>query len=164
MCLNSIRSTRWNTSRHVPKASSQVGVTLIDLMIAIAIVSLLVSIALPSYLAYVRRGVLQEAFAQMSNFQLKMEQHYKSNRSYKDTIEASKCPTALVASLGSKYFTFICTLGATPQNYALVATGKGSAAGYDYGIDHANNRKTRVFAGTDQTELHCWADRFPACD
>lgn len=140
------------------------GFTLIELMIVVAIVAILASVALPSYQSYVRRGQLQEAFSQMAGFQLKMEQHYQDNRSYKDTTDATKCPAALVSGLASKYFTFGCTLGGTSQAYALAATGKGPATGYDYSIDQANVRKTTKFAGTTQTALACWADRSAACN
>lgn len=140
------------------------GFTLIELMIVVAIVAILASVALPSYQSYVRRGQLQEAFSQLSGFQLKMEQHYQDNRSYQDTADATKCPTALVNGLVSKYFTFACTLADTKQAYALTATGKGSTTGYDYSIDQANARKTTKFAGTTQTALACWADRSAACN
>jgi len=139
------------------------GFTLIEVMITVAIVAILASVALPSYRAYVRRGQLQEGFSQMSGFQLKMEQHYQDNRSYKDTA-ADTCPATLLASLTSKYFTFTCAKGADWQSYTVTATGKGSTLGYDYSIDQANARKTTQFAGTAQSPaLACWAERSAVC-
>ncbi|GAO20966.1 type IV fimbrial biogenesis transmembrane protein [Alicycliphilus sp. B1] len=140
------------------------GFTLIEVMVVVAIVAILASVALPSYQAYIRRGQLQEGFSQMSGFQLRMEQHYQDNRSYKDTA-ADTCPATLTAGLTSKYFTFACAKGSTGdwQSYTLTATGKGSTLGYDYGIDQANARKTTKFAGTAQTTLNCWAERSAAC-
>ena len=139
------------------------GFTLIEVMIVVAIVAILASVALPSYQDYIRRGQLQEGFSQMSAFQLKIEQHYQDNRSYKDT-GADTCPAALLASLTSKYFTFSCAKGADWQNYTLTATGKGNTAGYDYTIDQANARKTTKFKGTVQSPaLPCWAERSAAC-
>lgn len=144
--------------------AGSLGFTLIELMIVVAIVAILATVALPSYQAYIRRGQLQEGFSQMSGFQLKMEQHYQDNRSYRDPEEPTQCPTALVTSLTSRYFTFACTLGAGQQSFALAATGKGSTAGYDYSIDQTNTRRTTRFAGVAQTTLNCWADRAATCN
>ena len=138
------------------------GFTLIEVMIVVAIVGILAAVALPAYQNYIRRGQLQEGFSQMSGFQLKMEQHYQDNRSYKDTA-ADTCPATLVASLTSKYFTFACAKGADWQSYTVTATGKGSTLGYDYSIDQSNVRKTTKFAGAAQTTLTCWAERSAAC-
>lgn len=150
-------------SRLGPKASGIGGFTLIELMITIAIVAILVAAALPSYQSYIRRGQLQEGFSQMSSFQLKMEQYYQDNRFYQDLNTSSECPTALVASLTSRHFTFNCTL-TNPQSYSLQATGRNTTLGYDYSIDQASNRKTLKFAGAERNALNCWADRSAACD
>lgn len=156
------RGTRGTRGR-LNHPANLAGFTLIEVMIVIAIVAILASVALPSYQAYIRRGQMQEGFSQMSNFQLKMEQHYQDNRGYQDTADATKCPVGHVASLTSKYFTFACALGGDKQSYTLAATGKASVLGYDYSIDHANTRKTAKFAGAAQTTLNCWAERSATC-
>ena len=50
----------------------QRGFTLIELMIAIAVIGILSAIAYPSYTDYVRRGQLAEAFANLSDFRVRI--------------------------------------------------------------------------------------------
>lgn len=141
------------------------GFTLIEVLIAIAIVAILAAVALPSYQSYIRRGLLQDAFSQMSAFQLKMEQHYQDNRGYQDVSDASVCPANLVAGAVSKSFGFACVLTSGTQGYTLTATGQGPVAGYVYTVNAANQRRTTSFAGAAQApELGCWAERAAACN
>lgn len=162
MTINRAVSERLGMSPYATKASR--GFTLIELMIVVAIVAILAAVAVPAYQNYIRRGQLQEGFSQMSAFQLKVEQHYQDNRSYKDTADDTKCPTGLVGNLKSNHFTFSCVLGGNKQSYVLSATGRATALGYNYSIDQLNTRKTTMFAGTAQTTLNCWADRAAACN
>ena len=61
------------------------GFTLIEVMITVAIVAILGSIALPAYFDYVRRGQLPEAFSNLADYRVKMEQYYQDNRNYGTT-------------------------------------------------------------------------------
>lgn len=142
-----------------PYSSLVRGFTLIEVMIVVTIVGILAAVALPSYSSYIRRGNLQDGFAQMSAFQLQMEQFYQDNRSY--ATSDGECPANLTAKLASKHFSFNCEANAT--TYVLSASGKsGSTTGYNYTINQANQRKTTSFAGKSQT-LNCWADRSASC-
>lgn len=60
----------------------QVGMTLIELMIAVAIVAILTAIAYPSYQRYVARTHRDAAAACMSQYAQFMEQFYTTNLSY----------------------------------------------------------------------------------
>jgi type IV pilus assembly protein PilE len=57
----------------------QRGFTLIEVMIVVAIVAILSSVAYPAYTDYVRRGQLQEAFTNLANYRIQMEQYYQDN-------------------------------------------------------------------------------------
>jgi len=118
------------------------GFTLIELMIVVAIVGILARIAYPSYVDYVRRGSLPDAFSGLSSAQIKMEQYYQDNRSYLNGATCGFVPPA------TKYFTFTCTT-ITASTYVITATGTSTTAanGHVYTINQAGAKVTTTFKG-----------------
>jgi len=121
------------------------GFTLIELLIVVVVISVLASIAYPSYTDYVRRGQLQEAFANHSDYRVRMEQFYQDNRTY---ANAGNCGAAAFPAGNVKYFSYACALdttGGAPagQSYTMTATGtSGGVTGYIYTINEKNVRAT----------------------
>lgn len=158
---------------HRPAARAA-GFTLIELMIVVAIVAILASVALPAYTAYIRRGQMQEAFTNLADYSIKLEQYYEDNKNY-GASGATTCATATTANswngfvpTGAAYFTYTCALTSTTNNqgYTVTATGSGGAVSggnYIYSIDGAGNKATTKFAGAT-VALSCWASRGAACD
>src|SRR5262245_9867822 len=122
------------------------GFTLIELLIVVVVIAVLASIAYPNYTDYVRRSHVQEAFSNLSDFRVRMEQFYQDNRSYKNAANA--CGAAAVPVANAKYFTYACALdttggAATGQSYTMTATGAtGNVAGFIYTINEKNVRAT----------------------
>lgn len=120
------------------------GFTLIELLIVVVVISVLASIAYPSYTDYVRRGNLQEAFSNLSDVRVRMEQYYQDNRSY---ANGANCGAA-VPTGNIKNFSYACALNTTAgaaagQSYTWTATGTtGSVSGYQYTINEKNARAT----------------------
>jgi type IV pilus assembly protein PilE len=123
----------------------QRGFTLIELMIAIVVIGVLSAIAYPSYTDYVRRGQLQEAFTNLSDFRVRMEQYYQDNRSY---ANGANCGAAAIPGGNIKYFSYQCDLNTTAgapagQSYRMTATGaSGNTTGFVYTINERNVRAT----------------------
>jgi type IV pilus assembly protein PilE len=135
------------------------GFTLVEVMVTVAIVALLAAIAVPTYQGYLRRAQLQEAFAQLSAYQLRMEQSYQDNRHYR-TPGGDGCARDVPTG---KYFEYTCE-SETPQAYTLTATGKEGTLveGYAYTIDEAGARRTTRFAGS-ASSAGCWLLRPSSC-
>ena len=119
--------------------------TLIELLIVIVVISILTSLAYPSYTDYVRRGQLQEAFANLSDYRVRMEQFYQDNRTY---ANGANCGAAAFPAGNVKYFGYTCVLNTTAgapagQSYTMTALGSsGGVTGFTYTINEKNVRAT----------------------
>jgi len=146
------------------------GFTLIEMMVAVVLVSILASIAIPSYRSYVRRGQFAEAFANLADLRVKMEQYYQDNKFYGTTATSTACPTLpntpSAFPIAGKYFTVSCgNLGAAPaQTYTLTATGTaGLTTGYAYTLNQSGTKGTTSFDGASSSAA-CWLTKAGACD
>ncbi len=144
----------------------QQGFTLIEVMIVVAIVAILSSVAYPAYTDYVRRGQLQEAFTNLANYRIQMEQYYQDNRRYTATTASTTCAGAAAQLLTAAElrgqitnFTYTCVPGNNGQTYTLTAAGTGNTNGYDYTINQDGTRSTAKFAGTAVTGSSCWQSK-----
>lgn len=169
---------------HCPAKLHQSGITLIELMIVVAVIAILSAVAYPSYTAYVARGNTAEAFAQLAQLRIQLEQFYQDNRSYgiaastyqcgsstnyipiSGTSATTACTSPGCAPSGTAYFTYTCTLhsDAVSDHYVLTATGisaKGMS-GYTYTLDYAGNKQTTAFPGVSGTK-NCWLQKSGDC-
>lgn len=154
------------------------GFTLIELMITVAIIAVLAAIAIPNYSDYVRRGQIQEAFSQLSQYRVRMEQYYQDNRSYYNAANgpAGNCGASLPGAADSKYFTYYCgsapstgaapaALAANAQAYFATAVGKGGTGGFIFTINETGTRGTTgippVWGGLPADAGTRWVDRKP---
>jgi type IV pilus assembly protein PilE len=130
------------------------GFTLIELLVAVAVAGILAAIAYPSYAAYVRRGKIVEALAELATVRVRLEQYYQDNRNYGST--ASACGVAMPTQPS---FSFACSwgAGATSQSFVVTATGQAGAGmnGFVYTVDDANAQRTTQFDGVAVTAT-CW--------
>jgi type IV pilus assembly protein PilE len=146
----------------------QRGFTLIELMIAVAIVGILAAVAVPQYKDYVRRGSLPEAFSQLADYRVKMEQYYQDNRNYGTTtcVDAASAPAwGTFAPTGATKFSYACALTSSGQGYTLTATGATGkvSAGHVYTINQANTQTTTSFKGLTVTGKNCWLVKGSEC-
>src|SRR5262249_31308065 len=143
------------------------GFTLIELMIAVVIVAILASVGYPAYTDYIRRSQLQEAFAAMSDYRVKMEQYFQDYRNYGKN-DPGPCANGNNAPNWSNFvpanrknFTYSCT--AASGGYTISATGSsGAVVGHVYTINEANLRKTTTFKG-GAVDKSCWLEKGGEC-
>lgn len=111
------------------------GFTLIELVVTMAIVAILAAMAIPSYSDYVTRSALNEAFATMGTFRLRMEQAYQDSGNY----GVGACATVAASTAN---FDYACALTNAGQGFTVTATGKGKTAAYRYTLDDQGVRRT----------------------
>jgi type IV pilus assembly protein PilE len=144
------------------------GFTLIELMITVAIIAILASVGYPSYVDYLRRGQLPEAFAALSDYRVKMEQYFQDYRNYGTGGPGTPCANGANAPTwgnfvpnGVKFFGFGCVITAT--GYTITATGQGGRVlGHQYTVDEANHQKTLQFKG-QAVNKSCWLQKGSEC-
>lgn len=139
------------------------GFTLVELMIVVAIVAILAAVAMPQYNAYITRGRIPEATANLATKRVRMEQWFQDNRTYAVTAPATNAGS--LDTTASQFFDFssvddggVDTRSAT--GYTLYARGKGAMTGFTYTVNQANVRTTVVVGrpGWDGN-AGCWVTR-----
>ena len=129
----------------------QAGVTLIELMIAVAIVAILAAIAYPSYQRYVVRTHRSAAAACLSQYAQFMERYYTANLTYVGAAPSPAC--RLENNLGQRYTFAVAAVAA--RSYTVRATPINTQAALD--TTCGNLSVTNTGARTpDPATTQCW--------
>lgn len=148
-----------NCRKSTSLSAGQLGLTLVELMFALAIVGIISMFAVPSYREYSVRGKLPEARTHLVAKRLQMEQWFQDNRTYLNPNGLATWPCD-VDTTSSQYFNFSCAAVAA-TTFTLQAVGKGPMGGFGFSIDQANAKTTTaVPAGwSAHVPNNCWVAR-----
>jgi len=133
----------------------QAGVTLLELMVAVAIVGVLASVAYPSYLEQVRKGRRAEAQAVLMEAAQFLERYYTENMRYDRNLAgtAVALPSALAKAPkeGASKFYDLSLQSVSSTAYTLRAVPAGTHTGDACGTMTVTHTGVKGAARTD-----CW--------
>src|SRR5438309_9911468 len=137
---------RPGTCRTADTARSRLrGMTLIELMVAVAIVSILVSIAVPSYALFMKKSRRGDTESTLMDIAQREQPYLINARAYSPTVAALN--TTLPVDVSAYYNVTICQLppraacnppGGAPPTFAVIATpiaGTPQAGDYTLTLD-----------------------------
>ena len=136
---------RPGTCRTADTARSRMrGMTLIELMVAVAIVSILVSIAVPSYASFMKKSRRGDTESTLMDIAQREQQYLIDARAY--APDTATLGTTVPADVSAYYTIQICRTavpcaapGGTPPTFAIIATpiaGSPQAGDYTLTLDH----------------------------
>ena len=153
------RNLKAAASLYAKKCSRERGVTLIELMIAVAIVGILASIAYPSYAKYVLRSHRTAAKTALHDLASRQERFFTTNNAYGTTLAALGYPAGAsvpVPDAASHYYDLSIN-AVTATTYAIQAVPAGSQANDaecgTFTLDQLGNQG--LSGGTSSAQT-CW--------
>jgi type IV pilus assembly protein PilE len=130
------------------KTCQEAGLTLVEVIIALAIVSLLAVIALPSYLDSIARARRGDGQAALLHLQLEQEKWRANNIAFADSLS----DLDLSSSSADGLYTIAIT-SADATGFTATATAKGNQTG---DTDCSTLTLTQSGATTNTSPARCW--------
>ncbi|HET8815954.1 MAG TPA: type IV pilin protein [Pseudidiomarina sp.] len=118
------------------------GITLIELMVAIAIIGIIGAIAYPSYVDYVREARRADAISQLLTMQMAQEEWRLRNAAYAELAD-------LPITVNSEFYNF-STSNIGAETYTLTATATGGQA------NDAGCEALSLNQNDQRTPADCW--------
>lgn len=140
------------------QTTSQIGFTLVEMLVTVAILSILAAIAYPSYAEYSRRTARADAQSDLAENIQVLERVFTNNNRYDRTMNGGAWAGLAVTQsprAGAARYNFAVAFNATGTTYVLTAVPQGSQANDKCGTMTVNQAGVQTPAlGTDGRP--CW--------
>lgn len=136
------------------RSSSQVGVTLIELLIVVVVVGILASVAIPSYMDYVARAKRSEAKAALQEEAQFLEQYFTTNGVY---TGAAPRNAQLPRDGGTQTYSVTLTIP-NDSSFTLRAIPVNAMVGDACGTFTLTQTGAQGVAGASRTASDCWRE------
>jgi type IV pilus assembly protein PilE len=149
---------------------TQIGVTLIELMIAVAIIGILAAVALPSYQDSMRKSRRADVKAVLLGLSNAMERRFTETNSYCDASSSGTTVTGCGTSTGDTGTPSIYTIpastasfytvtisGASSSTYSLAAVPTGAQSNDKCGTLSIDNTGSKTVSGATLDASTCWS-------
>ena len=134
---------------------TQIGFTLIELMVVVGLVAILTAIAMPSYTDYIKRGQIVDGIVPLADMGGKMEQFFQDHRTY---VGACTAGTVAPKPPDSTRFKYSCdNLG--KSTFTVTAKGEGSMRDFKFTLDQSGTRQTTGTPNGWTAGSNCWSAR-----
>lgn len=148
--MNRCTATQERSFRKLLKP--MLGVTALELMIAVSIIAILAAVAYPNYSEYIRRGQRAEARSVLLEATQFMQRYYVSN----DTYTGAALPSALTQSPKNGTANYLIGISSvTDFDFALEAVPQGRLATDKCGTMSLTSTGVRGASGS-ATIADCW--------
>jgi type IV pilus assembly protein PilE len=127
--------------------AKQRGVTLVELMIAVAVIAILSGIAYPSYAAHVRKSQRAAAQSFLMDVAMRQQQRMVDVRGFAASI--ADLGMAAPDNVDARYTLAVAAVAGPPPGFTLTATPKGAQVGDSCGVLSVTNAGVR-------SPANCW--------
>jgi type IV pilus assembly protein PilE len=129
------------------KIGSQMGFTLLELMIVAAVLAILAKVAFPNYQNYIKKARITDATSALADYRVKYENYFLDNKTY-PAASTTCLPTTNTAPA---MFTIGCVSDAS--TYTITATGNSLMNSFNYTITETNTKASNTPWGSSSS---CW--------
>ena len=150
----SMRTSHPRPALHLLKTRRPRGLTLIELMIAVAILGILSAMAYPSYAAHLSKGRRADARAALLDVAQRMERYYTERGTY---IGATLGSTGVYPAASSQGYYTMALSAQTLSAFTVTATPTGVQSSDACGRFNYNQAGTKgVGGGATLSATACW--------
>lgn len=135
--------------------NQQKGMTLVEILIAVAVIGILSAIAYPSYQKNMLKGYRSQAMADLMKIQLRLEEQYTQHGDYKFDLTVSAGTCSFCETEPSRYQFSIDDSGSSPAERYVLAAKPQKISGQHKdacGVLYLN----AIGMGSAENEGNCW--------